>query len=165
MPIRVQLVFEDDTGGPPVVQEIAQLEREALSPATLGLTLAEAKTLLHSLQSHLVEQQVSAYHQRNRPALTVNLRRVKDKRQLVYRSLFGKLHLQNTRLFHCDCQPHETKSFSPLADLLTECTSPELLYLESKFAALMSYGQSANLLAEVLPVGEQLNAATVRNHT
>jgi len=47
-------------GGPPIVQEVAQLERHDLSPATLGLTLSEAKTLLHNLQSHLVEQQVSA---------------------------------------------------------------------------------------------------------
>lgn len=49
--------------------------------------------------------------------------------------------------------------------MLTERTAPELLYLETKFAALMSFEQSAQLLAEVLPVDEQLNAATVRNHT
>lgn len=40
-----------------------------------------------------------------------------------------------------------------------------MLYLESKFAALMSYGLSAKLLAEVLPVDEYVNAATIRNHT
>ena len=165
MPIRVQLVFEDATGGPPVVQEVAQLERDALSPTTLGLTLAETKTLLHNLQTHLVEQQVAAYHHQQQVCPQCQQRRrVKDKRQLVYRTLFGKLHLQSTRLFHCDCQSHGTKSFSPLADLLTERTSPELLYLESKFAGLMSYGQSAKLLA-VLPVDEQLNAVTIRNHT
>ena len=166
MPIKVQLVFEDDTGGPPIVKDVAQIERDALSPTTLGLTLAEGKTLLHTLQRHLVEQQVSTYHQQQQTCPHCRQgRRVKDRRPLVYRSLFGKLHLQSTRLFHCDCQPHETKSFSPLADLLTERTAPELLYLESKFAALMSYGQSAQLLAEVLPVDDQLNAATVRNHT
>jgi hypothetical protein len=166
MPIRIQLVFEDDTGGLPVVQEVAQIGRDALSPASLGLTLAEAKTVLHSLQGHLVEQQVSAYQQQqlNCPHCQ-QLCRVKDSRQLVYRSLFGKLNLQSTRLFHCDCQPHEAKSFSPLANLLSERTAPELLYLESKFAALMSYAQSAKLLAEVLPIDEHLNAATVRNHT
>ena len=49
--------------------------------------------------------------------------------------------------------------------MLAERTSPELLYLETKFAALMSFEQSAKLLAEVLPVDEQLNAATIRNHT
>lgn len=29
----------------------------------------------------------------------------------------------------------------------------------------MSFEQSAQLLAEVLPIDEQLNAATIRNHT
>ncbi len=166
MPIKIQLVFEDDTGGLPVVQEVAQIGRDTLSPESLGLTLAEAKTVLYSLQGHLVEQQVLAYQQQQQNCPHCQqLRRVKDSRQLVYRSLFGKLNLQSTRLFHCDCQPHEAKSFSPLADLLSERTAPELLYLESKFAALMSYAQSAKLLAEVLPIDEHLNAATVRNHT
>jgi hypothetical protein len=59
MPIKIQLVFENDTGGLPVVQEVAQIERDGLSPASLGLTLTEAKTVLHCLQEHLVEQQVS----------------------------------------------------------------------------------------------------------
>lgn len=36
MPIKVQIVFEDDAGGPAVVQKVAQIERDALSPATLG---------------------------------------------------------------------------------------------------------------------------------
>jgi len=40
------------------------------------------------------------------------------------------------------------KTFSPLAGLLTEHTAPELLYLESKFAALVSYGLTADLLQE-----------------
>ena len=166
MQIKVQLVFEDDAGGPAVVQEVAQLERDTLAPGTLGLTLAEAKTLLQTLQSHLVQQQTSAYQQQHETCPHCqHPRRVKDRRPLVYRSLFGKLHLPSTRFFHCDCQSHQTKSFSPLADWLTERTAPELLYLESKFAALMSYGQSAQMLAELFPVDEQLNAATIRNHT
>lgn len=41
MSIKVQLVFEDDTGGPTLVQEVAQLARDTLSPASLGLTLEE----------------------------------------------------------------------------------------------------------------------------
>jgi hypothetical protein len=166
MLIKIQLVFEDDSGDPPVVQEAGQLERNALSQASLGLTLAEAKLVLHQLQTHLVVQQVSAYQQQQQNCPHCQqLRRVKDIRQLVYRSLFGKLNLQSARLFHCDCRPQEAKSFSPLADLLPERTAPELLYLESKFAALMSYAHSARLLAEVLPIDAHLNAVTVRNHT
>ena len=54
---------------------------------------------------------------------------------------------------------------APLAELLSERTTPELLYLEAKFAGLASYGTSARLLAEVLPLGRPLHAAAVRLHT
>ena len=166
MPIKVQIVFEDETGGPSRVQEIAHLQRGVLSPATLGLTLAEAKALLQQLQHHLVKQQVKDYQRQQRFCPDCQSpRRLKDRRPLVYRSLFGKLQLRSERLLHCDCQPHEGKSFSPLAELLSERTSPELLYFESKFAALMSYGLSVKVLSEVFPIDQHLNAATIRNHT
>jgi hypothetical protein len=51
-----------------------------------------------------------------------------------------------------------------LAAVLPERNTPELLYLESKFAGLVSYGQSAELLAEMLPLGRQLHASAVRLH-
>jgi hypothetical protein len=40
-----------------------------------------------------------------------------------------------------------------------------LLYLESKFAGLVSYEQSARPLAETLPLGRPLHASAVRLHT
>ena len=40
----------------------------------------------------------------------------------------------------------EKKSESPLAYLLTEQFSPELLYLQTKWASLMSYGLTTELL-------------------
>ena len=46
-----------------------------------------------------------------------------------------------------------------------ERTTPELQYLEAKFAGLVSYGLSAKLLAEVLPLGRPLHATAVRRHT
>lgn len=165
MPIKVQLVFEDDVGNAKTV-EIAQIQRSALSPTTLGLTLAESKEILHTLQVHLVERQVKEYQQQQRPCPGCqHPRRVKEHRSIIYKTLFGKLTLPSDRLFQCECQPHETKSFSPLSDLLPERTAPELLYLESQFAAPMSYGLSVKLLTEVLPMDGCLNAATIRNHT
>jgi hypothetical protein len=47
---------------------------------------------------------------------------------------------------------------------LPERTTPELLYLESKFAGLVSYEQRARLLAETLPLGRPLHASAVRLH-
>ena len=51
---------------------------------------------------------------------------------------------------------------SPLAERLPERTAPELAYLESKFAALMSYGLTVELLAEILPLGAELAKTSVR---
>jgi hypothetical protein len=55
------------------------------------------------------------------------------------------------------------KSVSPLAERLPERTSPELTYLETKFAALVSYGLSLKLLNEVLPIGQHLSVTMIRN--
>jgi hypothetical protein len=72
------------------------------------------------------------------------------------------VRLESPRLYRCGCCRTETpRSFSPLAALLPERTAPELAYLETKFAALISYGLTAELLAEVLPTGGDINAAGV----
>ncbi len=73
--------------------------------------------------------------------------------------------MPNPRWEHCDCQPHTEKTFRPLAALLPERTSPELLYLETKWAALASYGVTTQVLHEVLPINQKHSAVTVRNHT
>ena len=72
--------------------------------------------------------------------------------------------LPSPRWYRCPCQPAATRTFSPLAELLPERTTPELLYLEAKFAGLASYGLSAKLLAELLPLGRSLQASVVRRH-
>jgi hypothetical protein len=51
-----------------------------------------------------------------------------------------------------------------LAELLPERTTPELLFLETKWSALMSYGLTAELLQEVLPMDSPLPASTIREH-
>src|ERR1700680_2436189 len=43
-------------------------------------------------------------------------------------------------------------------------TSPEMLYLETKWASLIPFARATDLLKEVLPVGDLMNAETVRNH-
>src|SRR5260370_5962428 len=67
-------------------------------------------------------------------------------------------------MHHCVCRPHETKTFSPLAELLPHHTLPELLFLETKWASLMSYGMTSKLLQDVLPIGERVNTFTIRRH-
>ena len=83
---------------------------------------------------------------------------------IVYRTLFGKLRLQSPRFARCTCQEQTTGTFSPLPEFLQERTAPELLYLETKWAALMSYGMTTDLLADVLPLGEEVGTAAIRQN-
>jgi hypothetical protein len=57
-----------------------------------------------------------------------------------------------------------SKNGFQIPQLLTEHTSPELLYLQTKWSSLVSYGMTAKMLKDVLPIDEKLSAATIRNH-
>jgi hypothetical protein len=58
--------------------------------------------------------------------------------------------------------PHRQASTSPLVELLPEHTAPALLYLESKWSSLVSYGLTVKALSDFLPVDAALNASSVR---
>jgi len=165
MKIKVQIVIESGDRNTETVEDIALIERSSLQPAGLGITLAEAKTILAGMQKTMVERQTAEYLEQQAHCPHCGKKRLrKDDHTLVYHTLFGKLELRSSRLYHCACQPHATRTFSPLVQLLSERTALELLYLESKFASLMSYGLTVKLLKEVLPIGQAINATTVRNH-
>src|SRR5690242_7209672 len=68
------------------------------------------------------------------------------------------------RFYRCRCQPADSRTFSPLAELFTEHTAPELLYLESRWASLIPFGMTTALLKDVLPVAGTTNPETVRQH-
>ena len=76
--------------------------------------------------------------------------------------MFGELGLPSPRFYSCPCQEAGRTSFSPLAQQLSQRTAPELVYLETKFAALISYGLTVDILNEFLPIGGQVNTRSVR---
>jgi hypothetical protein len=165
MKLKIQIVIESDNDSKPLVQEIAQIERNTLQPENLGLSLSSAKTLLRNTQQSLVEQQIKEYEQQHSFCQHCQAKLLhKDQRTITYRTLFGKLKIPAKRLFNCQCSETKTRSFSPLVNLLPTRTSPELLYLESKFASLMSYGLSAKFLSELLPVEGEISPTTIRNN-
>jgi hypothetical protein len=165
MRVRVQVVIDSDDDGPPVVHEVANVERGDLHIDTLGLQLVEAKDLLQRVQEVVIAEQVQTYLAEQAACPECGRpRRHKDTDTIVMRTLFGTLHLCSPRWWQCSCHPQPTRTFSPLAALLPGRTTPELLYLESKFAGLVSYGLSASLLAETLPLGRPLHATAVRLH-
>ncbi len=164
MRMRIQVVVESEPGDAPIVHEIATLERGPLQPEGLGLTLAEAKDLLRGVQETMVAEQVAEFVAQQERCPDCDRHRVRHGRhEIVYRTLFGKLRLSSRRFYACFCQgaPPRT-SVSPMAERLPERTAPELAYLESKFAALVSYGLTVELLAEILPLGEELAKTSVR---
>lgn len=153
MNIKISVRIESDDGTIQVSEDVAQFKRGSLTPANLGLTLTESKQILQGIQQKIVSSQVSQYMEKQTSCPDCGQpRKCKGKHKLVYRSVFGKLTLTSPRLFHCSCQFHTQKSISPLALLLTERKSPEYLYLQTKFASLVSYGLSVQLLNEVLPL-------------
>jgi hypothetical protein len=164
MKVKVQVVTITDDGQE-TTRDVACVERHDLTPETFGLSLAEGKAVLQALQEVVVEWQMHTYLQQQRACPHCGqARRSKGVHHTVFRTVFGTLPVESPRLYHCGCQAHATTSFSPLAALLPERTTPDLLYLETKWAAFMSYGLTVQLLQDVLPLDEPLHAVTMRNH-
>ncbi len=163
MKFTIQLMTQTETGKD--IQELASLDRETEGLEDIGITLAEAKALLVRLQKQVVEQQITTYlNTRNQCPHCAQAFRHKDQHSVIFRTLFGNLKFSSPRWFHCDCQPHESRTFSPLAELLTEHCSPERLYLETKWASLVSFDLAAKLFEDVLPIESQIHATSIRNH-
>lgn len=161
--IEVITVAEDGTE---CRQEVGTLTRTAATLETVGLTLAESKHVLQELQQVVVERQVDTYLDQQRACPACGKQRpLKASATAPFRTLFGRVAVRNPRWEQCACQSHAEKALRPLAALLSERTSPELLYLETKWASLAVYGLTTELLHEVLPLDQKHSAITVRNHT
>jgi hypothetical protein len=164
MKYTVHVVITTDEGQTET-QEIACVEREDLTPTTLGLTLAEGKALLKALQAAVMQQQLTAYLETQRPCPHCGQRRrSKGYHTTQLRTVFGTIPIHSLRLYQCPCQSDTVRTFSPLAELLPESITPELLFLETKWAALVSYGITAQLLLDVLPIDDTLAPCTIREH-
>ncbi|RZI45233.1 ISKra4 family transposase [Candidatus Finniella inopinata] len=153
MKIKIQFVTDRDNQS--ITEDIICLERQELSAETLGLILMEAKKITAEIQKKMVYHQIKDFVSQNRfCSCCGTARSIKGYHPLVYRTLFGRLVLKSPRVLTCQCQPQSQPhySFSPLCSVLTTHISPELSYLEAKWASLMSYGMSAKLLEEVLPL-------------
>jgi hypothetical protein len=131
------------------IEEVARFERGDLQAANLGLTLAEAKSLLAlaTVQRAMVAQQITDWVKKRARCERCGIAlRHNGHNRIVLRTVFGKLKVDSPRLYHCSCEGRARASFSPLAELLPERTSPELRYLQTKWASLMSYGMTVDLL-------------------
>ena len=157
MKITVQIVIDAQDGTPSATEQVAAIARDDLTTASAGLALAEAHEVLSGIQHHLVTAQAAAAAIAGRPCGSCGRARGrKDTRHIVLRTLFGTLRLESPRYKACPCAAGGPATVSPVAALLPERTTPELLLWEARYAALTSYGAAASLLSEVFPLRRTL---------
>jgi hypothetical protein len=122
MRFRLQLITVGEDGSERM-HSVAELERDStLRLETTGLTLAEGKQILKHLQEVVVEEQVEACVVQHRHcAICSKPLSTKGHHQIKLQTVFGNLQIRSPRLRCCPCSEGDrTKSFSPLAQVLTE---------------------------------------------
>jgi hypothetical protein len=166
MRVKLQLVMYNDQGDEETVTDVIILNKNHQRIEHLGLTLAESKQLLSTLQRRLLQQQITTFLDTRStcPDCGTPLK-LKARGSRSFRTLFGTFTFDSPRLEHCDCTRHKTSSFRPLSALLTESVAPELLYMEAKWSSLVSYGMSLEALQDFLPLALGLDVKTVRYDT
>jgi hypothetical protein len=166
MRVKLQLVICHDDDHEETVTDVITLNKNNKRIEHLGLSLAESKQLLGTLQRHLLQQQVNTFLDTHSmcPDCGTPLK-LKARGSKSFRTLFGTFKLTSPRLEHCDCKRRKTASFRPLSALLSEPVSPELLYMEAKWSSLVSYGLSLDALQDFLPIDLSLDVKTVRYDT
>ena len=162
----IKLVVEVVPGSCPVEHEVGSIERtEEVSPATVGLTIAEGKALLTSLQSQIVTEQIQRYVASFKACPECGKAfRTKGYYRSTLRSVYGKVGMRIRRLRKCPCSGSDAASFSTLFTNKNPIT-PELRYLTAKMAALLPFRKVTDFLGELLPLSAQATASTVRNRT
>ncbi len=130
MKITVQIVIDAQDGTPPATEQVTAIVRDDLTMASAGLALAEAHEVLSGIQHHLVTAQAAAAA--GRPCASRGRARArKDTRHIVLRTLFGTLRLESPRYKAYPCTVSGPATVSPVAALLPERTTPELLLWEA----------------------------------
>ena len=90
MRVKLQLVMCHDEGHEETVTDVITLNKNNQRIEHLGLTLAESKQLLSTLQRHLLQQQVTPFSTRARRARTAGRRSSsRPARSRSFRTLFG----------------------------------------------------------------------------
>ena len=163
--VRVELIT--DWGDTNTI-EVGRIDRpsETLDSESVGLSLGDGKQLLHNLQQAVIPAQTDEIC-----ALRRICRRcqrwtaLKDYRNRKVATVFGTVSFRSPRIVSCACEPpwYLETAFCPLWPIIPERATPELLALQAKLAAQMSYRRVVETMREFLPVDDKINHVTVRN--
>ena len=162
MKFRVEVVCINDAGQENRSSAL-ELERRELAMETLGLNLCESKAMLENVQEFVVARQTAEDLEQRRHCPDCGERyTAKGGGTIGVKTLFGTVEVTNPRWNRCGCQSSGPKTFRPAAAWLRGTTSPELLYLETKWASLIPFAKVADLLGEVLPA--DADDESIRRH-
>ncbi len=145
---------------------VAVVERQDQSVVGLGLTLAEGRALLAEVQSVLLSHQTESWMADHRACCRCGaVLAHKYSRSIMMRTDFGKVKIASPRLWKCRCgakRGEARRSVSPLSKAIAQRVSPELEYLQAKWAALLPYRQATELLQKVLPLEKGISLGSTR---
>jgi hypothetical protein len=123
--------------------------------------------LLAKVQAELVSKQVEWWlsgqtHCRRCGAALSH----KDSRSTVPRTVYGKVTVKSARLWSCACRRTARtprRVVHPLSKALTNRVTPELEYLQAKWAAHLPYRNATAMLKEVLPLDKGISFSGTRD--
>ena len=158
--IEARLV-DDISESPPV--RLATIDRESTADP-LGLSLAEAKAILASAQRYFVDAQCQGIAHAHSFCEKCDARLVaKGHHERQIRTAFGCVTVRSPRVRCCPCMGAKPgASFSPLLGLVPAGMTPELEYLQVKWAAHLPYAAAASMLAEILPITGALSVSGMK---
>ena len=168
MRLIIEARIEDTEAGDAAAgaMTLAVIERRGRSLVDLGMTLAEGRALLAQAQAALVSRHVGAWmSERKHCHRCGRALSHKDSRFVVLRTVFGKVKVASPRLWSCSCSIKPgapRRSTSPLCKALPGRLTPELQYLQAKWAAYLPYRQVTDLLKEVLPLDKGISYGSTR---
>ncbi len=152
MRVQVQLRIVGDESSVISEGEILHFDKGDDRLEVIGLSFDEAKAALAGIQGGVVTAQAASFLARHRSCdLCGSLLLSKGPGRTRFRTAFGTIALSSPRFHRCRRQPGATKTFSPLNLLLTEHMAPELLYLETRWASLVSFGTPRDLFTRWYP--------------
>ena len=146
--IRVEWQREDGTTA--TAELVTADHGPCESAGDVGLKLVAAKRIVARLQETVVKKQLEQYCEAARTCSVCGQRRLlKDNRQRRFYTVFGKITVKAPRFHGCRfCQ--DQACISPLSKLLEDRVSPELRYLQAKFAAQLPYRSGRRSAARVV---------------
>jgi hypothetical protein len=130
------------------------------SAATLGLSLAEAKSVLAGLQRHLVQTQAEEHCQVRR-----RCPRCGGQRSRRLRSLFGTVEVRTPWFEPCRCGVSLRTILSPVKEIMPDRCTPEYERMLAEFGALLPNRSARTLLGTFSPVGDLPTIDSIQRRT